>query len=50
MILMSFLPSNAKEDIGDLINEHKLNLIVVSERKLKEVTLEYIVMGLKKLL
>jgi len=35
MILISFLPSNAKENIGDLINEHKLNLIVVSERKTK---------------
>ena len=35
MILMSFIPVNAKEYIGDLINEHKLNLNVVQERKTK---------------
>ena len=49
MILMSFLPSNAKENIGDLINEHKLNLIVVSERKTKRGDFRVYSNGSKKI-
>ena len=49
MILMSFLPSNAKESIGDLINEHKLNLIVVSERKTKRGDFRVYSNGSKKI-
>ena len=49
MILMSFIPSNAKENIGDLINEHKLNLIVVSERKTKRGDFRVYSNGSKKI-
>ena len=49
MILMSFLPSNTKENIGDLMNEHKLNLIVVSERKTKRGDFRVYSNGSKKI-
>ena len=49
MILMSFIPSNAKENIGDLINEHKLNLIVVSDRKTKRGDFRVYSNGSKKI-
>ena len=49
MILMSFIPSNAKEKIGYLINEHKLNLIVVPERKTKRGDFRVFSNGSKKI-
>ena len=49
MILMSFIPCNAKKNIGDLINEHRLNLIVVSERKTKRGDFRVYSNGFKKI-
>ena len=49
MILMSFIPSNAEENIEDLINEHKLNLIVVSDRKTKRGDFRVYSNGSKKI-
>ena len=49
MILMSFIPANARENIGDLINEHKLNLNVVQERKTKRGDFRVYSNGSKKI-
>ena len=45
---MSFIPSKAKENIGDLINEHKLNLLV-PERKTKRGDFRVYSNGSKKI-
>ena len=49
MILMRFIPVNAKENIRDLINKHELNIIVVSERKTKRGDFRVYSNGLKKI-
>ena len=49
MILMRFIPDNAKENIRDLINKHELNIIVVSERKTKRGDFRVYNNGLKKI-
>ena len=49
MILMRFIPVNAKENIRDLINKHELNIIVVSERKTKRGDFRVYNNGLKKI-
>ena len=49
MILMRFIPVNAKEKIRDLINKHELNIIVVSERKTKRGDFRVYSNGLKKI-
>ena len=40
MILMRFIPVNAKENIRYLINKHELNIVVVSERKTIDINLK----------
>ena len=49
MILMRFIPDNAKENIRDLINRYELNIIVVSERKTKRGDFRVYSNGLKKI-
>ncbi|MAR43678.1 MAG: sprT domain-containing protein [Flavobacteriaceae bacterium] len=49
MILMSFIPVNAKENVRDLINKHKLNIIIVSERKTKRGDFRVYSNGFKKI-
>ena len=49
MILMSFIPVNAKENVRDLINKHKLNIIIVSERKTKRGDFRVYSNGSKKI-
>lgn len=49
MILMRFIPDNAKENIRDLINRYELNIIVVSERKTKRGDFRVYTNGLKKI-
>ena len=49
MVLMKFIPVNAKENIRDLINKHELNIIVVSERKTKRGDFRVYSNGLKKI-
>ena len=46
---MSFIPVNAKENIRDLINKHKLNIIIVSERKTKRGDFRVYSNGFKKI-
>ena len=49
MILMRFIPFNAKENIRYLINKHELNIVVVSERKTKRGDFRVYSNGLKKI-
>tara|TARA_B100000579_G_scaffold304288_1_gene254127 strand:+ start:206 stop:808 length:603 start_codon:yes stop_codon:yes gene_type:complete len=49
MILTSFIPVNAKENVRDLINKHKLNIIIVSERKTKRGDFRVYSNGSKKI-
>ena len=49
MILMSFIPVNAKGNIRDLINKHKLNITIVSERKTKRGDFRVYSNGFKKI-
>ena len=49
MILMRFIPFNAKENIRYLINKHELNIVVVSERKTKRGDFRVYSKGLKKI-
>tara|TARA_B100001248_G_C27268311_1_gene401807 strand:+ start:156 stop:755 length:600 start_codon:yes stop_codon:yes gene_type:complete len=49
MILMRFIPVNAKENIWNLINKHELNIVVVSERKTKRGDFRVYSNGLKKI-
>tara|TARA_Y100000768_G_scaffold369064_1_gene333619 strand:+ start:88 stop:690 length:603 start_codon:yes stop_codon:yes gene_type:complete len=49
MILMNFIPVNAKENLRDLINKHKLNIIIVSERKTKRGDFRVYSNGSKKI-
>ena len=46
---MSFIPVNAKENVRDLINKHKLNIIIVSERKTKRGDFRVYSNGSKKI-
>ncbi len=46
---MSFIPVNAKENVRDLINKHKLNIIIVSERKTKRGDFRVYSNGFKKI-
>ena len=46
---MSFIPVNAKGNIRDLINKHKLNITIVSERKTKRGDFRVYSNGSKKI-
>ena len=49
MILMRFIPVNAKENIRHLINKYELNITVVSQRKTKRGDFRVYSNGLKKI-
>ena len=49
MILMSFIPVNAKENVRYLINKHKLNIITVPHRKTKRGDFRVYSNGSKKI-
>tara|TARA_Y100000768_G_C23970309_1_gene680171 strand:- start:1458 stop:2060 length:603 start_codon:yes stop_codon:yes gene_type:complete len=49
MILMSFIPVDAKKNIRDLINRYELNIITVSERKSKRGDFRVYKNGFKKI-
>ena len=49
MILMSFIPVNAKENVRYLINKHKLNIITVPYRKTKRGDFRVYSNGSKKI-
>ncbi len=49
MILLSFIPVNAKKSIIDLINNHGLNIITVSQRKTKRGDFRVYRSGFKKI-
>ena len=49
MNLMSFVPVNAKEYVKDLVCKHKLNIVLVTERKTKRGDFRVYNNGLKKI-
>ena len=49
MILLSFIPVNAKKSIRDLINNNRLNIVTVSQRKTKRGDFRVYANGFKKI-
>ena len=49
MNLIAFIPAKALENVRDLMNKHKLNIITVSERKTKRGDFRVYSNGSKKI-